>query len=523
MDIIELLDSDSDVDRDLAGRKSPPERRKVSECPNIASHDSDSDDDIGFDDGPRKKRKTEQKVKATNNPYLKQTKEKLQRKPKEAKKKKNSRQLKDHNLPTDRELQSGLVYQEDVDHVRQSVSSCPAKKQSSLKGKSSKSTGDACDTDEDETDVEPRSAEEYAQLQYTTRVRHQLPPLLYHDPDFVAGDPASIDGVHKVAPKKRRGKADDEAQRREGLLATAPPKCRCRPAQSCKLAYSTREHSLGKPYYTCAKSASRCNHFSWAFQSHTLHWYRFGRFNGHCLVDPVHGPRASDLVQGKVGDCWFLSALAVVAERPDLINRLLVRSTDVISIDEDERSADSYGVVEMKLFVDGFWETVIVDDFLPCLVDQGRRTEESAIQRAMKESLKDMGVDQEVLEVATKPPTTKNTSSKFNRLAIADRSRATLVEAKEFLHQDRFGRDPSFRANPTSPFFDCLRPLDREVAMSDLAYSKTTSNQVNAVSSLGPVTHYSANLLVYSAVFSQLWVPFLEKAYSKVHGSYKVC
>jgi len=481
MDIIELLDSDSDadVDKKPAGKRSPTNRRKVSECPNNASRNSDSDVDTDFDDGPRKKRKTDQKVKATN-PYLKQTKEKLQtkRNPKETKKKNSSRQLKDHNLSTDRELQSGLVYQEDVDHVRQSVSSSPAKKQSSLKRKSSKSTSDAFNSDEDETGGET-SAEEYSKQQYTTRVRHQLPPLLYHDPDFVAGDPASIDGVHKVAAKKRKGRAND-------VLAIAPPKCRCRPAQSCKLAYSTREHSLGKPYYTCAKSASRCNHFSWAFQSHALHWYRFGGFNGHCLVHPVHGPRASDLVQGKVGDCWFLSALAVVAERPDLINRLLVRSTDVISIDEDDNTGDSYGVVEMKLFVDGFWETVVVDDFLPCLVDQGRRTEENAIQRAMKESLQDMGVDPEVFDVATKPSTTKNTSSKFDRLAIADRSRATLLEVKEFLRQDRFSRDPSFRANPTSPFLDCLRPLGREVAMSDLAYSKTTSNQVIAISALRP-------------------------------------
>ncbi|EJK53222.1 hypothetical protein THAOC_27392 [Thalassiosira oceanica] len=66
MDIIEILDSDSDGDKKPAGRKPPPEQRKVSEC--NASRDSDSDGDIGFD-GPRKKRKTDQKKKATN-PYI---------------------------------------------------------------------------------------------------------------------------------------------------------------------------------------------------------------------------------------------------------------------------------------------------------------------------------------------------------------------------------------------------------------------------------------------------------------------
>ena len=37
------------------------------------------------------------------------------------------------------------------------------------------------------------------------------------------------------------------------------------------------------------------------------------------------GFRAQDLTQGGVGDCWFMSALAVVADRHDLIARKLQR------------------------------------------------------------------------------------------------------------------------------------------------------------------------------------------------------
>ena len=39
------------------------------------------------------------------------------------------------------------------------------------------------------------------------------------------------------------------------------------------------------------------------------------------------GFRAEDLRQGGVGDCWFMSALAVVAQRHDLIARIFSADT----------------------------------------------------------------------------------------------------------------------------------------------------------------------------------------------------
>lgn len=66
-------------------------------------------------------------------------------------------------------------------------------------------------------------------------------------------------------------------------------------------------------------------------------------------------------MQGSVGDCWFLSALAVIAERPDLILRLCPRL-----------GLSDKGVVEIYLFLDGFWKSIIMDNFLPCVVDKKR-------------------------------------------------------------------------------------------------------------------------------------------------------
>ena len=66
-------------------------------------------------------------------------------------------------------------------------------------------------------------------------------------------------------------------------------------------------------------------------------------------------PKASDVSQGELGDCWFLSSLAVLSGYPELVKRLLVTT---------KRS--ECGVYCVRLCVGGQWKLFFIDDYFPC-------------------------------------------------------------------------------------------------------------------------------------------------------------
>lgn len=62
----------------------------------------------------------------------------------------------------------------------------------------------------------------------------------------------------------------------------------------------------------------------------------------------------NDIQQGMLGDCYFLSALAALAERPNLIKFLF-----------ETKETNFSGCYCVRLCIDGKWEKIIIDDFFP--------------------------------------------------------------------------------------------------------------------------------------------------------------
>lgn len=79
-------------------------------------------------------------------------------------------------------------------------------------------------------------------------------------------------------------------------------------------------------------------------------FYGQGKYN--VFVDQIE---PSDIKQGQLGDCYFLSTIASLAEWPDRIRKLFVT-----------KQANTCGCYCVKICDMGEWKEVVVDDFFPC-------------------------------------------------------------------------------------------------------------------------------------------------------------
>lgn len=66
-------------------------------------------------------------------------------------------------------------------------------------------------------------------------------------------------------------------------------------------------------------------------------------------------PSYHDIKQGILGDCWLLSALAVIVEKPKLLDNILIT-----------KAYNREGIYLIRLCHSGEWKTVILDEYFPC-------------------------------------------------------------------------------------------------------------------------------------------------------------
>jgi calpain-15 len=79
--------------------------------------------------------------------------------------------------------------------------------------------------------------------------------------------------------------------------------------------------------------------------------------NPRIFVDDID---PNDIKQGYLPDCWFLSSLSSLAERPDLVRRLIIT-----------QEYNKEGIYKVRLCKNGEWVVITVDDYIPCYYNGG--------------------------------------------------------------------------------------------------------------------------------------------------------
>jgi calpain-15 len=93
----------------------------------------------------------------------------------------------------------------------------------------------------------------------------------------------------------------------------------------------------------------------------TLRWLRIGQIYPLSATDRFlqwsifSSPRPEDIQQGALGDCWLMAALALLTERPQMLDHILLTKT-----------VNKEGVYLVRLCHNGLWKTILVDDCFPC-------------------------------------------------------------------------------------------------------------------------------------------------------------
>lgn len=100
------------------------------------------------------------------------------------------------------------------------------------------------------------------------------------------------------------------------------------------------------------------------FSNKLITWRRIRDIDPTCEVFPTEKDGQvfnwmNDVIQGQLGDCYFLSALTALAEFPERIAKR-IKSYDL-----------DLGIIEVSIYLRGKETLILVDDYFPCVDDNG--------------------------------------------------------------------------------------------------------------------------------------------------------
>jgi len=117
----------------------------------------------------------------------------------------------------------------------------------------------------------------------------------------------------------------------------------------------------GSSKYTDTAFPATENSLLWAgygekvdFKLDNMAWTRMSEKYPNNSLFGSTGIKPADIIQGSLGNCWFLAACSALAEKPGRLEKIF--------LNDDVNSNGIYGV---NLYALGVPHTVIVDDYMP--------------------------------------------------------------------------------------------------------------------------------------------------------------
>ena len=78
------------------------------------------------------------------------------------------------------------------------------------------------------------------------------------------------------------------------------------------------------------------------------------------------GITPNDIMQGALGDCWFMSAASALAEVPGRMEKVFLNS---------DNKLNKAGIYAMNFYTLGVPHTVIIDDYLPLMPPKPKKND----------------------------------------------------------------------------------------------------------------------------------------------------